>query len=276
MPIDVQIWVWLILAISIAAALLKVNKASSILLPVVLLSALYSEVVTPVGFILVSTFFAAIYYLRNKTWMPSIVLSAFAVICCVALFLHLIPGFNNPQVLEKVQAGPLSADFNMYMNLDKPLAFFALLCIFPGLLGRPRQPNYRGLLIVCTLLFALLPIASAIGAIKPELTLPSWWWLFAFNNLMFTCVAEEALFRGFIQQKLTKKFGVYCALVVSSLLFGAAHFSGGLLLITFATLAGLGYGLVFHLTGRLWAAVLIHFLFNFSHLVFYTYPILRG
>ena len=93
---------------------------------------------------------------------------------------------------------------------------------------------------------------------------------------MFTCVAEEALFRGFIQQNLTDKFGLYIALVTTSLLFGAAHFSGGPLLIVFATLAGLGYGLVFHLTGRLWAAVLIHFLFNFSHLVFYTYPILRG
>ena len=207
MQIDIQIWIWLILSISIAAAFLKLNKASSILLAVVLLSALYFGVVTPVGFILVSTFFTALYYLRSKTWMPSTVLSAFAVICCVALFLHLVPGFNNPQVLEKVQAGPLSADFNMYMNLDKPLAFFALLCIFPHLLGKPRQPNYRGLLIVCTLLFALLPIASLLGAIKPELTIPSWWWLFAFNNLMFTSVTEEALFRGFIQQKLTDKFG---------------------------------------------------------------------
>ena len=264
MQIDTQIWVWLILAISITAAFLKVNKASSILLAIVLLSALYCGFPS-VGFILVSTFFTALYYLRNITWIPSTALSAFAVICCVALFLHLVPGFNNPQVLEKVQAGPLSADFNMYMNLDKPLAFFALLCIFPGLLGRPRQPNYRGLLIVCTLLFALLPIASLLGAIKPELTLPSWWWLFAFNNLMFTCVAEEALFRGFIQQKLTDKLGLYIALVTPSLLFGAAHFAGKLLIIF--PLAGLGYGLVFH-PGRLWAAVLIHFPFNFSHLVF--------
>ena len=177
---------------------------------------------------------------------------------------------------EKLQAGPLSADFNMYLNLDKPLAFFALLYIFPHLLGKPQQPNYRMILVVCTLLFSLLPIASVLGAIKPEFTIPSWWWLFAFNNLMFTCVAEEALFRGFIQQKLTKKFGLYVVLFITSLLFGVAHFAGGPLLIVFATLAGLGYGLVFHLTGKLWAAVLVHFLFNFSHLVFYTYPILRG
>ncbi|WP_284193615.1 CPBP family intramembrane glutamic endopeptidase [Vibrio zhanjiangensis] len=276
MQIDVYLWIWLILAISITAAFLKINKASSILLFMVILCGMFYGVVTPIGLMIIGTFFTALYYLRDKNWLPPTILSAVVVVFCVFLFLHLIPGFNNPQVLEKVQAGPLSADFNMYINLDKPLVFFALLCIFPHLLGTPRKPNYRTLFIVCTLLFSLLPIASVLGAIKPELTIPSWWWLFAFNNLMFTSVSEEALFRGFIQQKLTDKFGLYIALVITSFLFGAAHFAGGPLLIIFASLAGLCYGLVFHLTGRLWAAVLIHFLFNFSHLIFYTYPMLRG
>ncbi|HGF7235830.1 TPA: CPBP family intramembrane glutamate endopeptidase, partial [Vibrio cholerae] len=30
----------------------------------------------------------------------------------------------------------------------------------------------------------------------------------------------------------------------------------------------------FHFTGRLWASVGVHFLFNFAHLLFFTYPML--
>ncbi|MFM2590481.1 lysostaphin resistance A-like protein [Vibrio sp. TBV020] len=276
MHIDHTIWVWFLLGTSILAAFLKMPKVSLSLLAVTLLGGLIASVVSPIGLIFVVTFLAAAYYLKDKPWLPPTIYSAFVIIGCLALFLHWIPGFNNPHVLQNVQAGPFSANFNMYLNLDKPIAFFALLVAFPALLGVKRNTNYRAILSISLPLFALLPVASLLGAIKPEFSIPNWWWLFALNNLLFTCVAEEALFRGFIQQKLTNKYGAYIGVVVASLLFGLAHFAGGPLLIVFASLAGLGYGLIFHMTGRLWAAVLVHFLFNFSHLLFYTYPILRG
>lgn len=276
MHIDHFIWIWLLLGASILAAFLKAPKVSLSLLAATLLGSLVAGVLSPLGFAFVLIFLAGIYYLKGKPWLPPAIHSTVVVIGCLALFLHFVPGFNNPQVLQNVQSGPLSADFSMYLNLDKPLAFFALLLAFPALLGENRKVSYRAVLLISIPLFTLLPIAALLGAIKPELSIPNWWWLFAFNNLLFTCVAEEALFRGFIQQKLTNKYGVYIGVAVTSLLFGLAHFAGGPLLIVFASLAGLGYGLIFHTTGRLWAAVLVHFLFNFSHLLFYTYPILRG
>ncbi len=196
------------------------------------------------------------------------------IIWCVMLFVHLIPGFNNLQVLDKVTAGPLSAPFSMYLNLDKPLALFALFLAYPFLLGSEAKGRVKPALLVMIPLLSLLPIAAMLGALKPEFSLPSWWWLFALNNLILTCAAEEALFRGFVQQSLSRRFDWRLGLVIASILFGLAHFAGGPLLIAFATLAGLGYGLVFHFTGRLWCAVLAHFLFNFCHLVFFTYPIL--
>jgi len=276
MHIDHTIWIWFLLGTSILAAFLKMPKVSLSLLAVTLLVGLIASVVSPIGLIFVVTFLAATYYLKDKAWLPPTIYSTFVIISCLALFLHWIPGFNNPHVLQNVQAGPFSANFNMYLNLDKPISFFALLVAFPALLGVKRDTNFRAILSISLPLFALLPVASLLGAIKPEFSIPNWWWLFALNNLLFTCVAEEALFRGFIQQKLTNKYGAYIGVVVASLLFGLAHFAGGPLLIVFASLAGLGYGLIFHITGRLWAAVLVHFLFNFSHLLFYTYPILRG
>ncbi|KJY85248.1 CAAX protease [Vibrio galatheae] len=276
MHIDHSIWVWLLLSASILAAFLRAYTASLSLLAATLLGGFIASVLSPQGLIIVVTFLAGTYYLKDKPSLPPVILSTVIIIGSLALFLHLVPGFSNPQVLQNVQTGPLSANFNMYLNLDKPLAFFALLLAFPALLGESCKVNYRSVLLISIPLFALLPIASLLGAIKPEFSLPNWWWLFAFNNLLFTCVAEEALFRGFIQQKLTNKYGAYIGVVVASLLFALAHFAGGPLLIVFASLAGLGYGLIFLTTGRLWAAVLVHFLFNFSHLLFYTYPTLRG
>jgi membrane protease YdiL (CAAX protease family) len=68
--------------------------------------------------------------------------------------------------------------------------------------------------------------------------LPHWWWLFALNNLLFTCVAEEALFRGFLQQGIAAHSRRWLGVLVASLLFGAAHLAGGPLLVLFAALAG--------------------------------------
>ncbi len=200
---------------------------------------------------------------------------ALLLIWSIAMFLHWLPGVFNQQVLDGVIAKPDSAPFSLYLNLDKPLVFFAWLLALPGILGQPRAFDYRKLLLILLPLFALLPLAAGLGALRPEIGLPTWWWLFALNNLLFTCVAEETLFRGVIQQTLAKRFGLISGLVLASVLFGVAHVGGGVLLVVFATLAGLGYGAVFTLTGRLWAAVLTHFLFNFIHLACFTYPVLQ-
>ncbi|ANS88264.1 hypothetical protein VSVS12_04566 (plasmid) [Vibrio scophthalmi] len=199
---------------------------------------------------------------------------AIILIWSAMLFLHLIPGFNNIQVLDNVIKSPESASFSMYINLDKPMAFFALILAYPKLLGDHKKWQLPPTIWTIICLFSLFPIAVLLGESKSEFSLPSWWWLFALNNLLLTCVAEEALFRGFIQQSLTHRFNLPIGVLVASAMFGLAHYSGGPLLIIFATLAGLNYGLIFHFTHRLWCAVLIHFLFNLTHLIFFTYPVL--
>lgn len=184
-----------------------------------------------------------------------------------------MPGFDNLRVLDKVQAGPASVPFTLYLNLDKPLIFFALLLAIPGLLGPGGTMRWRPLALLILPLAALLITAWQLGALKPEAGLPHWWWLFAFNNLLFTCVAEEALFRGCIQQGVASRSTPWAGLLVASLLFGAAHLAGGPLLVLFAALAGACYGLAFQLSGRLSVAILLHFLFNFAHLALFTYPL---
>ncbi|MET2899015.1 CPBP family intramembrane glutamic endopeptidase [Vibrio rotiferianus] len=279
MNLDSAIWLWGPLILAIGAVFFRQKVVALVLLGLTLLSALFIGRIELTAFVSTLVVLGVAYRLpmlaSNQKTKPVYYLGwSVMIIWCVMLFVHVIPGFNNLQVLNKVTAGPLSAPFSMYLNLDKPLALFALFLAYPFLLGSEAKGRVKPALLMMIPLLSLLPIAAMLGALKPELSLPSWWWLFALNNLILTCVAEEALFRGFVQQSLSRRFDWRLGLVIASILFGLAHFAGGPLLIVFATLAGLGYGLVFHFTGRLWCAVLAHFLFNFCHLVFFTYPIL--
>lgn len=196
----------------------------------------------------------------------------------VALATHMIPGFNNQIVVSDVQAGPRSAPFTFYFNFDKALVPFLLLACMPTLMARPPQPP-RSLLwwpVLVLSMPALLLLATAAGALRFEPHLPQWTGSFMLANLFFVALAEEALFRGYIQQRLAPVLGDNHALVIGAVLFGLAHFSGGLMLVFFATLTGIIYGLAWLWSGRLWVATLMHFSFNMLHLLFFTYPMWQG
>ncbi len=279
MILDPIIWLWLPIIVSTLLAFTSWKKSATILLVISLISSLVAgrmeiySVLTSIAFLALAATIPIVSKHDNLKTFKYV--SWFVLLTwCTLLFLHRFPGFHNLQVLDNVSAGVQSTPFSMYLNLDKPLAFFALLFAYPVLLGNPKKVQILPLLLTLMFLSLLLPLAVIIGVIKPELSFPSWWWLFALNNLMITCVAEEALFRGFIQHGLAKNYKWTTGLAVASLLFGIAHIAGGPVLVLFATLAGIGYGLVFHFTGRLWCSVLAHFAFNFSHLIFFTYPVL--
>ncbi|MEZ5594073.1 MAG: CPBP family intramembrane glutamic endopeptidase [Gammaproteobacteria bacterium] len=97
-------------------------------------------------------------------------------------------------------------------------------------------------------------------------------------NLLFTCVLEEAFFRGIVQPALITAFAkrvssgkaAVLGIAAASVLFGLAHIAGGPAFIILATIAGVGYGLDYHWTGRLYYAVLVHFGFNAVRLLAFS------
>ncbi|MDM5086340.1 CPBP family intramembrane metalloprotease [Aeromonas rivipollensis] len=265
--------IWLALGLAVLLCLARQQRSGLILLGVALLTALWLERLSPVAS-LVSL--AGLLLAWRTPGLPQPwrgVALTLVLLWAMALTLHLVPGFDNLKVLDRVQAGPASVPFTLYLNLDKPLIFFGLLLAWPALRGPGGTMRWRPLALLILPLAALLITAWQLGALKPDVGLPHWWWLFAFNNLVFTCVAEEALFRGFIQQGVASRSKPWLGLLVASLLFGAAHLAGGPLLVLFAALAGACYGLAFQLSGRLSVAILLHFLFNFAHLALFTYPL---
>ena len=64
----------------------------------------------------------------------------------------------------------------------------------------------------------------------------------------------------------------WIAIVVSTVLFGLAHAGGGTTWLFVATVAGLGYGLVYARTRTVEGATVVHFLVNAAHFLLFTYP----
>ncbi|MEG0278890.1 MAG: CPBP family intramembrane glutamic endopeptidase [Morganella sp. (in: enterobacteria)] len=194
------------------------------------------------------------------------------------LIFHLFPGFHNLHYLQPTQAGPHSAPFSFWLNADKALVPFVLLIIIPQLFVTTPQKRVTRLHWILLVLSvpALLLLATALGGLGFELHFPDWLPVFIVTNLFLVSLAEEALFRGALQQVLSRKLPPYVALFIAAAVFGLVHIAGGPLLVVFAALAGVIYGLAWMWSGRLWVATLFHFSLNLCHLLFFTYPFRIG
>ena len=293
-PLFPNFIIWLLLGLAVIAMLLKL-RFGWVLFALSLVCALIMSRVTLIGAGLAIIGFAFAFALsplapkKVRDGLSSSVralLQVGLVTWCIVLAIHVMPGFHNLLVLDDVVSGPKSMPFTLYLNLDKPLIIFALLLAFPKMLetsqlklsGTGEGVAVAGIsglqwliLAVCLALIAGLAMASSY--IKPEFSIPDWWWIFAFNNLLFTCVAEEVFFRGYLQNTIVRHTNIWVGLGLASIIFGIAHFAGGPGFMLLACLAGVLYGLTYIFSGRLIAAVLMHFTLNMAHLVFFTYPV---
>ena len=239
---------------------------------------LYHGVLTPLSlsYLLAIVALAGLRHHFREQRNLAVAFEGLVVAGCIALFLHLVPGIHNPLMIDGEKAGPLSAPFTMYYNFDKAMVPFLLFACLPTLFRTDKAEksvasgSWIALIISVP---ALLLLAVALGGLKIELHAPAWILPFVMANLFFVCMAEEALFRGYLQQRLSQWLGAWPALIVAALVFGAAHLAGGMLMVIFATLAGVIYGLAWMWSGRLWVPILFHFGLNLTHLLFFTYPL---
>ncbi len=88
---------------------------------------------------------------------------------------------------------------------------------------------------------------------------------------MTTALPEEFLFRGVIQNLLTRCWGPRVGLWVAAIVFGLAHLPD-LRYVILATLAGLGYGWVYARTGKITASALTHTGVNWIWRLLLSYP----
>ena len=204
------------------------------------------------------------------------------VVLAAGLMTHQLPGFNNPTLVAPHKFTPDAIPFRLHLNFDKTAVGLILLGLcHPRIhhISEWRQMFARATPIALGLIVVVIGIAFALGYVRFDPKFPRQTWLWMWVNLCFTCVAEEAVFRGFIQRQLQQAWtnvrgGAWLALGIAALLFGLAHFAGGANYVILATVAGAGYGWVYLRTGRIEASILTHFALNATHFFGFTYPAL--
>ncbi|WP_252274103.1 CPBP family intramembrane glutamic endopeptidase [Pseudomonas subflava] len=191
----------------------------------------------------------------------------------IALAAHLLPGFEPTLLWPPRQLSADAPPYALRLSWDKLLLGLILLAWW---LGQPsRQPARMGrmLAVGAATLLAVPLLALGLGLVGWQPKWPEQLWLWLMVNLGITVLAEELLFRAWLQGALMARLGVVGGVALTALLFGAAHAPFSALFAMVATVAGLGYGLVFHLSGRLWPALLLHGAVNLLHLLLLSYPL---
>lgn len=219
----------------------------------------------------------------RQTWLRIPLLLA----TCIAPLLfaaHRFPGFHNPVLASGLQFSPGAPPFNMHVNFDMAAVGVILMGVF---CPRARTVgDWAGMLrrtwpVTLSTLIAVLGLGLLLGYVRPDLKWTPYSLAFLCGNLLFTCVTEEAFFRGVIFAGLARRmaawrFGPAAAAIVSALLFGAAHARGGMTLVLLATIAGLHYAAAYARSACIEGAILTHFALNAVHFVCFTYPYLAG
>lgn len=198
----------------------------------------------------------------------------------LAMGLALLPGFDRIVLAGPLVLSPGAAPYEIAVGFPKVVTGLAILGVI-----RPSLLSRRGLgrvLASAAPVFAATTFVVMIGVYSMGYTAfaPKWtsvFLLWAPINLFFTCLAEEAFFRGFVQHELARvdsgSDGAQVgALVFAAVLFGLAHFGGGASYVIAAALAGLGYGWAFLRTQRIEAAIATHFGVNAVHFLLFVYP----
>lgn len=201
----------------------------------------------------------------------------------LSIALVILPGFPRTTLTEAVSLTPGALPYGIGLGFAKVAPAILIL----GIINTARVRSWRELLVVLrrtlpiwmVTLSAVIMLTMALGYVRFEPKWTSLFFLWAVTNLFFTCLSEEAFFRGFVQHELARigsnaKRAAIVAIAVSSVLFGLAHFAGGWTYVIAGVIAGIGYGLAYHLTQRIEAAMAVHFALNATHFLLFTYPAL--
>jgi membrane protease YdiL (CAAX protease family) len=214
----------------------------------------------------------------------STTLTALAAVGALALSLHVVPGVGNLKWPTALQLTPDAAAFTPNLNFGKASAGLFLVALLVPRVHAPVElrPIWRPTLAIGVVgAAATVGAALAMGYVRFEPKLPAETAAFLASNLLFTCVAEEAFFRGVLQEslhRLAERAGrpwLHApAIVLSALVFGAAHAAGGAQYVLLATLGGFTNAAAYARARKVEAGVCTHFMLNAVHFVFFTYPAL--
>jgi membrane protease YdiL (CAAX protease family) len=199
----------------------------------------------------------------------------------LAMGLALLPGFTRVVLVDAAALSPGAAPYDIAVGFPKVVTGILILGLINPVLVRSWSELGRVLARAAPVFAITALIALAAVLLMGYTTFaPKWtaiFLLWAPINLFFTCLSEEAFFRGFVQHELSRvgsrpALAAGFALGIAAMLFGLAHFAGGPTYVFAAAIAGAGYGWAFLRTGRIEGAMAVHFGVNATHFLLFTYP----
>ncbi|WP_164557809.1 CPBP family intramembrane metalloprotease [Massilia atriviolacea] len=216
---------------------------------------------------------------RSKSGALHVLLMVAMGCMMLAMALHRFPGFVNPPLVTDMVISAAAKPVTHRLNFDTAAAgviLFALFCVPARTREQWREVGRQYRIILGTPL-VVLAVGMLVGYVDVDVKLFAYTPVFIALNLLFTCVTEEAFFRGFIQEQLARAMrrweaGPLLAMAIAALLFGLAHARGGWLFVGLASLAGLGYGYAYLRSQRIETAILTHLALNSMHFIAFTYP----
>lgn len=220
-----------------------------------------------------------IHYQKNTKL--SLLAGVAAALIGLALGLHVVPGFNNVEFASDITLSASAASFDIWFNWDKSMfGLFVLgIVLQKDLIRRPvdAMTAVKSFLPLAFVgIFAIYAIGVLIGYSSFDFTPAAIFLPWALKNIVFTVLAEEAFFRGLVQNELTKRlkcnYSDHLAVIIGGVIFGIAHFAGGIYYVLLSSLAGILYGYTYKITGRIEAPIITHFLLNAGHFIIFTYP----
>ena len=209
-------------------------------------------------------------------WLGGIVVVALST----SLTMHVVPGFNKWQMTNELALSSTSLPFSLYLNFDKP--FIGLIILGFGFPIAKGLKDWKEILVKTAPIFCigmtfLLTANFIAGYAVWDPKMSNLFPLWCIRNLFFTCVSEEAFFRGFLQKNLSAalsryKWGGAFSIISIALLFEVAHIEGGPVYVVLSTITGIIYGYAYHKTQRIESSIICHFGVNTFHFLFLAYP----
>jgi membrane protease YdiL (CAAX protease family) len=195
-----------------------------------------------------------------------------------AFLFHLLPGFSNKLVFNKIVLSPLSCPYSMHLNFSLVMTGL-IIYITSGLhvLQQPIDKRSLKITFICLVSCTMVILAPAYlsGYILFAPKIPNILWIWALNNFLFVCMYEEVIFRGYFQGIMLKLItnSPNLRIALSSIVFGLGHFkSGGIIYVILATICGVFYGYVYEKTNKIICSMMVHFGLNLVHFTIFTYP----
>jgi membrane protease YdiL (CAAX protease family) len=280
------VWLWLPPQVSASSLTSRVSVSAS-WLSLAVGHAYWTGIISPIAVLAILAFCLLCYGYACKRWakLQDALVTGATIAFSLVLMAHIAPGFSNVLIVRDAVLRPGAAPYTLFLNFDKAHIGLFLLAFGPPLIA--SKADWRKMLNallprLLVVIGVVMVSALAMGQVRFDLKWREFFPVWACANLIFTCTAEEALFRGVIQRRLQgtcwrtgettpRALG---GLLIAGAVFGTAHFAGGWSSIVLATIAGVGYGWIYWRTSTIEGSILAHFLLNTTHILFFTYPAL--